>query len=192
MHELTQLFDNPPPGSTIIEPGDITVPSGRLSVCDPFQTCASPPFKTTVPKGRFPVQLLLADMKEFGGRVALARMIFSTKPATAWKPAITNWGSNTHMVDSGLSCFMDYETANEFCSVLHAYKFDHPKGNYFGDILDNEIKANKDLWCIHDPLKDGKHNIFIFYGGLGDGMYESWWGTHNNQPVTLTINFGII
>ncbi|MBS1663829.1 MAG: DUF4241 domain-containing protein [Bacteroidetes bacterium] len=194
MKDLSLLFDNPPEGATIIEVGDLTVPTGVLIACDPFQTCTSPPFITEVPKGQFPVQLLLVNL-----RVAFARVLFSTKPATAWEPALTEWGGNTHMVDAGLSCFIDQSTSERFCRLLTEYKAAHPKGNYYEDILNKEFRANATPtsrsagdWCLHQPFREKKDTIPMFASGLGDGQYTAWWGTANNKPVTITIDFSII
>jgi hypothetical protein len=184
----------------IIDIGTLYLPTGRIVISDPFQCCNAVPLKTTVTDGKYLVKLHLKDMGKRGLRVAFASLLFSEAPITSWAPALTEYNTDTHFIDSGLSSFMDHETSNNFCELLRNFRSQFPKGNYYDDVLAKEFKAavteksSGDIgdWCLHDPFDNERNNIPMFASGMGDGQYKAKWGFSGDKPAILTIDFNII
>jgi hypothetical protein len=69
--------------------GELQISSGRVIVVDPFlMSTRDRPLTVSVPPGRYPVDLAVADAGGSGQRVALARLLISDirSSVTGWTP----------------------------------------------------------------------------------------------------------
>ncbi len=64
--------------------GDLILPSGQLVACDPFMVPHTPPFKLSMPRGRFPVTLSIAYIKT-DQRVAFATLRLTQTLPASWE-----------------------------------------------------------------------------------------------------------
>ena len=97
--------------------GEVQISSGRLILADPFLMSARDrPLTVTVPPGRYPVDLAVADAGDSGQRVALARLLISDTSPVRWALAVTDeqdpatlTGDNIlgYGVDAGTGAFVD-------------------------------------------------------------------------------------
>jgi Protein of unknown function (DUF4241) len=191
------------PGSNIIKLGSIDAPTGRVVSCDPFFVESAIPFERKVAPGEYEVQLSLADLPDWGRRVAMARVLIRPhEDVHRFEQATMELtDSNRYFVDSGLGSFMDELTRQRFAELLASFYQARPEGNYYDDVLAAEFKrsaANPDdpqdvgSWNMH-IIRDPPMRIAMFSSGLGDGAYESFWALgEKDEPLALVTDFGIL
>jgi hypothetical protein len=180
------------------------------------------PFRTRVAPGTYPVQISIAkpigtvwddearkpesaegfeadrsttemDQSE---RVAFARLQFSLAPVESWDLAetidtfkrripiddLTGFG-----VDSGTGCLIDVRDKEAW--IAHCRSGDHESGGETQRLIDEAANC-KGLACV--ARFDGRRHIALFRSGMGDGVYECWWGLdEQRQPCQLVIDFNI-
>jgi hypothetical protein len=205
MRNYSKYFKSlPNPVYRVVALGELYLPSGRIFCCDPFLSEEVNALQTTVPPGRYQVQLSIATSPEWGPRVALAGLMFSTHEPVSWREAeyrIDDQGSSSFRVDAGLGCFMDQETRELLTRVVNEFYEKNPEGNYYDDILAGEFKQNAEPgsprqsgdWAMHHPVNGDPRNIAMFASGLGDGVYPAYWGMHEMvQPAMLVADFQIL
>ena len=133
-----------------------------------------------------------ADLEGWGKRVIFASIHFINKKIMNWK--LTEFsGQNSSIpseipVDSGLACFIDASFQSLFTDEIRDFKSKYPEGNFYGDVLDKEFNI-EEMWAKH-KLSNGE-NMYIFWTGLGDGYYKSYWGLNNNEIVRFVVNFDV-
>lgn len=182
--------------------GQLSLPSGRIVACDPFFAGVAAPFARSVSPGEYEVHLCRADAGEQGERIALARILFQAdRVPSIYEPAVLELANtNRYAVESGLGTFMDELTRQEFVDVMAAYYRDEPSGNYYADRLASEFKESAldpddpddaGAWAVH-RLPGTQMNIAMFASGLGDGLFESFWGLDaHGEPVLLVTDFRV-
>lgn len=154
--------------------GALSLPSGRLVVCDVLSGDL-PPFRRTVPKGRFPVELTLAHFSEKEVRVAYStirftaakpfRWILARRPSGDWFWKFWKRASGVP-VDSWHIGFMD----NATCEIAY-----DDFTRYFGsDPLLMEHQANGGVW--NERKVSDNANIISFFSGMGSGVYDCYFG----------------
>lgn len=178
----------------LVKLGDIAVSSGRIVACDPFYvsekfTCS---FKKKFPMGSFGVYLSVADKKDWGERVAFAKIRFSEEKVVRYETAefvqTTESSGNEYPVDAGLGCFMDYNASVAFSKDMTDFYNADKDGNFYSGRLEKFFKGGD--WAVY-PLKG--HRIFIFSSGYGDGSYTSYIGYDaHGKVVCLITDFAII
>lgn len=204
------IFDNQIVEDTqieVIEIGELNLPTGKISVCDPLAYPDIPPFKNKVVPGKYPVKLYQAKTEDMGDRITLAKLEFSSKKADKWVLALRDDENLADLtedndffgfpVDAGLGSFMDYETALEYNRFVLQFIKDNPDGNIYDDLFADEFQKNaKPNECgdwINYSLPDTNLNITMFSSGYGDGMYPAYWGmTNDNEIVSLVIDFFVL
>jgi hypothetical protein len=185
----------------VVSLGPIAFPSGHIVACDPYFCEGASPFLRSVPPGAYVVELCRVALRDWGRRIAIARIVF--KPgatAVATEPAtLGNGRPGAYFVESGVGSFMDEISGRRFAKVLTDHYRRKPNGNYYMDVLAAEFRQNADpgdpddlgRWNVH-RIGDAVE-IAMFSSGLGDGRYESYWELDaSGEPVTLTTNFGIV
>lgn len=192
----------------VVEIGELHLPSGKIIAGDPFFIFDQKPFKQSVKPGSYPVTLFIHKVEEDHYRIAFSKVTFSDKPATRWTLALTEGISDEDIknlkkdeffgygVDAGLSCFTDLETNTLFNNLMNQFDSEHPNGNYYNDVLEEEFKnisGNHPLsrkegdWNNHFPKKDDKHNVIMFASGWGDGYYPAYWGLDSDGNIVELI-----
>lgn len=175
-------------GFRIFEAGLLRIASGRIKACDPFVGMGHAPYTVEVPKGSFPVRLALVEGGIDDGRVAFARVDFSSQPVVRWEMALIE-GQNPatlepkhyfgYPVDAGTGSFVDAETAA---------------------IADKRMAEDEDIaqrWItlgernsppmFHADIDIGPGNIIMFTSGWGDGVYASWFGYDAQGAVAALV-----
>lgn len=205
MLNYPSYFDDEAPVSThCVDLGPLHLPTGHIYCCDPFLSREVGPLEMVVAPGAYPVQLCVATVPDWGPRVALARLVFSAAPVTAWREAsylLDGKRQHGFRVDAGLACFMDGMTRKLFDQVVGEHHASGPAANYYDDMLAAQFKLNADPanplsagdWAMHSPVIGNHLNIALFASGLGDGVYSARWGLDAaGQPAMLMADFGLL
>lgn len=174
--------------------GHLQVRSGEIVACDPIYAGEefTLPFTATVAPGSYPVILCFTNLKDWGERVAFAQLVLKEDKPVHFEMACTaavNPDDYFYVVDAGLGCFADRESAALLGKAMVEHETKNPEGNYYSDILEPEFAGHED-WNIHYPLKDENHNVIMFTSGIGDGAYASYWGYNaKGEAVCLITDF---
>lgn len=180
------------PGARAVMPGgeeavfwcrtiaDLMVPSGRIVACDPFVYADAFPFARTVPPGRYPVVLALADFaRSADQRVAAAMLRLRETEPVRWELATlgeddTN-GSKGYGVDSGMGAFMDDEAVEALLGIMGEAGDDDYLLHRLEDQRGSGSSFGPEWFDLRLDEKTGL-NIALFTSGWGDGIYASYWG----------------
>lgn len=202
MPDYSDFFAAAFPGLRTVSVGELYLPSGQLYCCDPFLSDEVGALEQQVPAGRYIVELCLAQLPDWGERVALARVRLSAQTVTQWRPAEYVHQDERQAwfpVDAGLACFMDRDTEILLRHAIAGFYRAHPEGNYYDDLLASAFAANASPpgvsgdWAMHAPAPDNPANIAMFASGLGDGSYSAWWGLDAaGEPAMLVADFGLL
>lgn len=182
--------------------GDMELPSGRLSIADPFSLHdADTPIVLEIPPGRHQVDLAVADTGKRGMRVALARLRFSENPTVRWSMALKPGQDPSKItlaneffpfaVDAGTGAFLDSGSV----AWLQALPFEKKDAldtglQKRGDSKAQELGMPYQLALIE---KIGPGDVAMFSSGWGDGYYGSWVGYDSeDHPTMVIIDFAVI
>src|SRR5262245_61657802 len=97
----------------VVDCGELSLPSGRLAVCDPFvgmRRGGNP--QVDLPPGRYQVRVTLADVCEGGGSdlcAAYASLLLSSAPGPPSSETRRELLIPSFPVSSGTACFVDDE-----------------------------------------------------------------------------------
>lgn len=172
--------------STIVElpTEQLTLPTGRVCVCDPFMTWGDSGFPATVAPGTYPVEIALAEItdpslpepQERHLRVAAARLRVAEGPAVAWEMALFANQDPAQLtepdsyfgygVDAGTACFVDAASLEP----ILAYQ---DETDALVDAYTDENGRQMHVVHLTEP---GGHGIVAFSSGWGDGHYPTWIG----------------
>ena len=183
-----------------LELGKVIITSGKISACDPFVFMDSnKPFIQAIPNGEHAVRLAVTQGSVSNGRIAFARVDFSSQPAVSWKMAVIDGQDIATLkegeifgygVDAGTGSFYDPEAGNAANQLLK----DKPNGweQWQTDGENNGKKADfKPNFFLMQPF--GAHNIAMFASGWGDGFYPSYFGyAADGSVATLVTDFQVV
>ncbi|HEX9056512.1 MAG TPA: DUF4241 domain-containing protein [Ktedonobacterales bacterium] len=185
--------------------GELVLTSGRILACDPMFMFETPPIADTVPPGRYPVILSVAELPSGDQRVACALLRLSEHAAVRWEiaapqgqtlSALTPAKAFGYSVDFATGCFMDAAVPPELVAQETARTDVTDEGDPFYDRLDDMLdKTYLPTWSWADLIVDETTgaNIIAFSSGWGDGCYPSYWGYDAaNQRVALVTDFGVL
>lgn len=185
--------------ASLLEPihiGELEIVSGKIVACDPLVEPDAPAFERMVPKGKFPVYLLVDSYDE----IACAQILFSDKPIATLEMATLPGQSLAELeegyiygypVDAGLGCFMDEEAGKLLTEATDLLTQNDSNANYYDNVIDGEL--GEQAHCDHRPNKNSSLNVLIFQSGWGDGVYASYWGLDaDGNLVTLVTDFGLL
>lgn len=195
--DLNLLFDSA--DYSLLELGNLTLPTGRLIVADPLCCLGMglnkiPAFSLETPRGSFPVTISVAAGTEYGDRYMAARLAFNNNRAVRYELALKGDENAADLeedeifgfpVDTGLACFCDQSTEERYEEFLEEWREDYPDGNHYDDFFAGIFKKSHDAhpeyqreggdW-INWTVPDGEDNIIMFSSGFGDGVYPCYWG----------------
>lgn len=165
--------------------GEIEIASGSVVLVDPFlMSTDDKSLALAVPRGRYPVDLAVADAGESGQRVALARLLLSPVPAVRWAMAVTDEQDVTTLngdevfgygVDAGTGAFVD-------AAVLAWLETEYPSADFerYSALLDDwQIRGEAAAESLGLPYgftlieRLGPGEAAMFSSGWGDGHYAS-------------------
>jgi hypothetical protein len=191
---------------TVDSAGELIMPSGQLTACDPFIGLEFPdeaaPFTVTVPPGRYPVEMCLVGWTEPGKpdepvsptRTAAAKLLISRAPAVRWELALVGRQSVDDLaddrfygygVDAGTGCFVD-----TFAIPALKELVDEPDDRPGDNRLTDALEAVDWVGAVNVANTDGTANIIAFMSGPGDGVYPTWIGyAADGQPACFVTEF---
>ncbi len=180
-----------------VQAGILELPTGRIVACDILVNPETPPYANdVVAPGTYPVELLVNE-----GRPALAVLWLvapdQRRTPDRWDIALLDGQDPGELnddsffgypVDAGVGCFMDKSTAMLVERRSDAVAKDG--GNYYDDVLADELEPT--ILCDHRPYADQPGNAIVFQSGWGDGVYPSYWGIVDEQPIALVTDFLVL
>lgn len=177
--------------------GDLHISSGEIIACDPFTSPDAEPFTVAVPPGTYPLILSIANYEDQDQRVAGAMLRISAEKAVSWQMArqpdqdLMELEADEifgHSVDSGTSCMMDAEAAQELMEKMEADE------SYFETIVREMEKTYVDTWSwANIPVSAvTKANMIAFSSGMGDDLYAAYFGFDaSGNVVSLVTDFAL-
>lgn len=198
----------------LIELGELSLPSGKMIVSDPFLSYNQRPLAMDLRPGKYPVTLVVAEIEPKHFRVGLVRVKLATGKPVDWELAVTDdvlpheladLGANDFIgfeASSGLGMLIDAEFNEEYVEVLKKYYQCNQGANYYNDILSEEFlnasghhpnSRNLGDWNVHYPTGDTNKNIMMFATGWGEGLFPAYWGVdEKGKVVELIIDFLVL
>lgn len=203
----------------VMDLGELSVPTGRLIVRDPFVYMPDrheKPYLESVPPGRYPVQVSVVLPEEGEcARYAAVRMIVNDRRPVGFYEALVGYEKVFEMgdgeyfgfaVDTGLGCICDEETHQEYCDWIEDYESENEEDaytGYFSELFEESARARPEhqreagdwiVWTV--PGTD--HNMMMFQSGFGDGAYPVYWGYDADgaicqaviQFIDIELNYG--
>jgi hypothetical protein len=163
--------------------GSIRISTGKLVACDPLVFCGDP-FSKSVPIGKFPIALAIADSGD-DKRIAMAKIVFAPGQIASWELAVFP-GQNIaklkkgeffgYAVDSGTGAFMD----------ATALKFYETQRKIRGDKFDERALAalqNRNWYRYETHIG----TVVMFSSGYGDGVYPTYRGYDKTGNLVAVI-----
>jgi len=171
----------------IVNIGNLKISSGKIIATDPIVLKDAVAFTENFPKGEFPVELAMANIKSNNDRrVAFARLRFSDHQVEKWEFALLPGQHQINIkstsvygygVDAGLGLFVDEEASKKLNAILDK-NWEKIFSEKFGDYSNYQF--------------DNK-NVVFFSTGYGDGFYSTYVGKDKNGEICqLLTDFGII
>jgi hypothetical protein len=184
--------------------GQLNLTTGKVVCTDPMYRALGLPQDWIVPKGKYPVCIYIGLEDDFEGRVAYAELVIKDEIPTFWRLSLINETFLTdtlekkingmYPVESGLSCFADYETFQLYDKDVRDYHQNDTSHNYYNDKLEKLFRANKDVpkssrgedW-LNYKLANSDRNIIMFGSGYGDGLYPRYVGYDDKGNVVKLV-----
>jgi hypothetical protein len=173
---------------------DLVVSSGELVACDPLTCPDSSPFTLRLAKGRYPVDLSIANFGD-DQRVAFSIISIGVNPPVRWDlmtvdgQDLASLGPDQFFgygVDSGTGCFMD----GDACDALLERMNEEP--DYFEKLIAEMDKTYRHTWSWMS-MPFGPANLVAFSTGCGDGTYATYAGYDAaGMLCTIVTDFGIL
>jgi hypothetical protein len=197
----------------VIDVGEIDLPSGKLTICDPFIISEDNGILfTAVPPGRYPIKVTMADFSDEDEpdhfREAYASMIIDADAKEVTRRIITPLPGGVIAdaelnedeeydgfgVDAALACFVDAESFTK-CMPEDWYDLvsdDDDPSSWFS-MLDDENHIREDLANV--PLINAQNgeNIVLVHTGWGDGFFPIVGGfDKDGRLINVHIDFLVI
>jgi hypothetical protein len=175
------------PALETVEVGEITLPSGRIVVCDPVTGLPGESLERRVRPGTYRVSVgLMTDAQGVQSVAWICLRIGSGKPVE-WTadPGVTEPGV---LVDSGTAAIMSAEAASLLAGDPEVeVRF----GEEMEEQMDASYGAGKQYALI--ALKAGRPpEAAVCFSGAGDGAYTCTWGLdRGGRAASLKIDFGV-
>ncbi|MHB2019844.1 MAG: DUF4241 domain-containing protein [Candidatus Xenobia bacterium] len=151
--------------------GTVSLPTGKLMACDPFEAFDVRPVATLTP-GAYPVKVGVMQGED-EMLVALGALVVREAPPTRWKEAATTF------IESGHFAFFDaaiLEEVQEDEGLEEA--LEDAMGPLFGELT---------VDCENGT------NVVAFLTGYGDGEYTTWTGYGaDGSVVCLVVDFRLL
>jgi hypothetical protein len=174
-----------------VDEGWLVLPTGRVIAVEPGISGIT--FTQTVPPGRYPVLLSVAeyrasstpDSEIIDERVAAARLVIRGEAVATWEPAVTagqdvdDLGDGEfygYGVDGGTGCFTD---ARSYQDLLDDDEVE------WGDLLMDVDDRPTSPTALTGP--DDEPLLVAFTTGCGDGSYPTWVGRTANGDIACFL-----
>ncbi len=183
--------------TTISVAGEVVLPSGRLVASDGM-IIDTDPFTLTVPPGRYPVSLLVADFPASGDhRVAAALVRVADGEPVDWQLAVVEGQDPADLgpdeifgygVDSGSGAF----TSPEAVAILADEAAYQRYSAAAFEAMFPDDQTIIDSTAVEVDATTGT-NVVTFSSGFGDGVYATYAGLDPaGTPVVFLTDFGVL
>jgi hypothetical protein len=160
----------------VVQATDLTVPSGKIVVCDPTENDKGP-FERMIPPGKYPIVLSVGN----GDTVVAAKLQVEPIEAVRWERAtwLNKQGHRcrAYGVETGTGCFVDFEAAGHLD--------DH--GNIPRFRKRSPKNPHAALWSHGVLAPETGANVITFATG-GDGGVASYWGLDSGGEVVALVS----
>ena len=180
----------------VLEMGEIIFPTGELLVRDPlvWLSRTEKPYLTKVPRGKYSIETLVAEIEEEHYRYVLTRVKFNEyKPVIYYEAlkgdenleGVDNESIFGFMVDAGLATIVDVETRDKYCDFVEKWYKENIEKNIYNDFFAKEFKENamknpkfqrEDGDWINFKIPNTDLSIPMIQSGFGDGQYPVYFG----------------
>jgi hypothetical protein len=173
---------------SVVDCGELVLPTGRLGACDPFSDLERSPEDPSVevPPGSYPVRVTLADVSGKGDgshiREAYASLLLGGDPEVR-RAYLFGFG-----VDAGTACLVDAGTVmsampprergsgpddwrDSWDAVFTGYGQRRAKRGSWVDRMDDRGHIRDGIANVVLPLARAGENIILIHSGWGDGGY---------------------
>ena len=194
----------------VVSPGTLNVTSGTLVACDPLAMPDMPPLTFHIPKGRYPLDLIIADDKDWGERVALAVLKVRDETPVRYELAGTAGQDMRKLkrdeyygfgVDAGMAALMDVEAQADYLEFINTL-IDAGKDNLYDDYFAERLAVIGNIaehsraegdWLDWEVPNSGGKNVIMFASGLGDGYYPVYTGKNTQGDiVNVVVDFQVL
>lgn len=186
---------------SVVDCGEIVMPTGLLAVCDPFammQVSGNPCIQ--LPPGRYPVKVTLADVsgQRDGSHIreAYASLLLSDAPEVVRREMpLVNTTYNAFGVDAGTACFVDEGALAGGMPPLGEWEdlFDDGTETSWFSRMDDPDHIRDGVANVLLPLARNGENLILIHSGWGDGAYGVV-GSYDkdNNLTAVHIDFNVI
>ena len=184
----------------VLDMGEIKFPTGDILVRDPLVWLSrnEKPYLTSVPKGTFRIETLVAKISEDNYRYVLSRVKFSDNTPIKYYEALKGdenlddvdedsiFGFN---VDAGLATIVDVQTKNVYCDFEKRWYQEHPDKNISDDFFAEVFRENALKYPLYQreggdwinfEIPGTELSIPMIQSGFGDGVYPVYFGYDKN------------
>ena len=192
---------NTPYVLSVVNCGELVMPTGLLAVCDPFamMEVSGNPAIQLLP-GKYPVKVTLADVSGLRDgshiREAYASLILSGEPEeTRREMPLRNTTGNAFGVDTGTACFVDEGALAAGMPPPEEWEdiFDDGTEASWFSRMDNPREVREGVANVPLPLARNGENIILIHSGWGDGAYGVVGSYDSSGKLTAVhIDFGVV
>jgi len=169
-------YDDADATVTVIDAGNLALPTGRLAAGDPGYLTGGPTLETIdveIPPGTYPVSVSVVTVHRGWQVVAAARVQISDAPVVSWQMGLR---AGEHLVDLLDGSFYGFGVDTGTASFL-----DESAAERVKDTIDDAL-ANLD-----DLSSSVAEDVVFWHSGHGDGVYPVWVGYDENDDIAALV-----
>ena len=186
---------------SVVDCGEIVLPTGLLAICDPFammEVSGNPTVQ--LPPGRYPVKVTLADVSGLrdGSDLLIAYasvLVSGNQEVTQRKITLGNVSYNAVAVDAGTTCFVDEGVLASAMPPVEQWQdvFDGDSEASWFSRMDAPNEIHEGIANIVLPLAKNGENIVLTHSGWGDGVFWVVGSYDDNDNLTAVhIDFKVV
>lgn len=192
--QIQELFSNAKK-TELVKIGDMDVTSNRLLLCDPCYLGSNMvlPTERTVEPGKYPVYASVMKTAMTGRVIAGVKVKVSQAATVRYELAmplgVKAWQVDDPMVypyvsvETCVACIVDKETELPFAAAYNNYFNTHGKDMIL-DVLEPMVQ---ETGYAMFTIPGTEVNVPLFSTGLGQGMYNSYWGFDKDNKLTELV-----
>lgn len=199
------IIDEEPHDLSVVDCGNLVLPSGRLVAADPFVTLMRENPYYAVPPGAYSVQVTIDEALQREMYVSLIlvatpeverRFLVPHKPdGESYLPVTDDEEFYGVSVDAGTVCFVDDEAVQRYMptdgSTWLETLFDNGSDTSWFKLMDNPNHIRAGLANILLPRATDGANIVICHSGWGDGFYPVV-GGYDTQGNLVAVHIDLL
>lgn len=176
--------------------GDMDAPGSRLMVCDPCYLGSNmvKPMERATKPGKYPVYAAIMNTQMTGRCVSAVKVKVSNELTVRHEIAMPLgykvWNVDDPgvyfgiSVETGVACVTDDVTELPFAAYMNRFYDTHPGKDLITDTLLPLVEEKGyAMWQIPGT----EYTIPVFASGLGQGMYNAFWGFDKDNKLTELV-----